>query len=411
LRNNITNTLYHIEARGISPTRTSVKSTSSNKDLNVKISRTLSHSQPSLTSPDKIPTAASMAANVANVAGRFKKPFSWLSRNQISNEKKLPTVTSPVFDYSASDTESGYVEPRVEYKSISNSCSSQATLKDRFKAVRMREEAGIDISSPIGDDQSIHSTVESPLSKVIGASSPPMERRPSSNSVSQTVNPHLAPGTASGIAEGPRDSSKEPVDWDLWQAIVTEGPAAVSRSSPEELNHAIAAGIPQAIRGVIWQVLSDSKNEQMEKFYHDLVARGTDKEKLANGHGDSNGNKEKESNASSASSVHSDKSNHVAGVNHESPSASVDGFTNPMAPKPKGPKDEVAHIQGLEKTIRRDLGARTSYSKYLISSGLQDGLFGICKAYALYDEEVGYAQGMNFIAMPLLFNVSFAPSD
>ncbi|KAI7661105.1 RabGAP/TBC, partial [Hortaea werneckii] len=37
---------------------------------------------------------------------------------------------------------------------------------------------------------------------------------------------------------------------------------------------------------------------------------------------------------------------------------------------------------------------------------LQDGLFGVCKAYALFDEGVGYAQGINFIAMPLLFNLS-----
>ena len=29
-----------------------------------------------------------------------------------------------------------------------------------------------------------------------------------------------------------------------------------------------------------------------------------------------------------------------------------------------------------------------------MSAGLQEGLFGICKAYALYDEDVGYAQGM-----------------
>ena len=70
--------------------------------------------------------------------------------------------------------------------------------------------------------------------------------------------------------------------------------------------------------------------------------------------------------------------------------------------KPMG----TAAIQKLEKVIKRDLGARTSYSKYIMSAGLQDGLFGICKAYALYDEDVGYAQGMNFIAMPLLFNVS-----
>ena len=73
----------------------------------------------------------------------------------------------------------------------------------------------------------------------------------------------------------------------------------------------------------------------------------------------------------------------------------------------KKDKEEAATLQKLEKIIRRDLGARTSYSKYAAASGLQDGLFGVCKAYALYDEGVGYAQGMNFLIMPLLFNVSF----
>ena len=68
-------------------------------------------------------------------------------------------------------------------------------------------------------------------------------------------------------------------------------------------------------------------------------------------------------------------------------------------------KEENKMLQKLEKVIRRDLGARTSYSKFLMSSGLQDGLFGICKAYALFDEDVCYEQGMNFIAMPLLFNM------
>jgi hypothetical protein len=69
-------------------------------------------------------------------------------------------------------------------------------------------------------------------------------------------------------------------------------------------------------------------------------------------------------------------------------------------------KEEVEAIRKLEKVIRRDLGARTSYSKYFISQGNQEALFGLCKAYALYDAAVGYAQGINFIAMPLLFNVS-----
>jgi hypothetical protein len=69
-------------------------------------------------------------------------------------------------------------------------------------------------------------------------------------------------------------------------------------------------------------------------------------------------------------------------------------------------KRDAAALIKLEKAIKRDLGTRTSFSKYAQSAGLQDGLFGLCKSYALFDEAVGYAQGINFIAMPLLFNMS-----
>ena len=73
--------------------------------------------------------------------------------------------------------------------------------------------------------------------------------------------------------------SAAPVDWDLWQAVVYEGPAAVARTSAEELSKAIATGIPSAIRGVVWQVLAQSKNEELESVYRELVTRGTDKDK------------------------------------------------------------------------------------------------------------------------------------
>jgi hypothetical protein len=273
-----------------------------------------------------------------------------------------------------------------------NDRTSQSSLKDRFKAVRMREEAASTPDTPIdGPGSPVAETVDSPTRQKSGSVS----------SQTPIINPNLAPGTASGMAEGPRPAA-DPVDWELWQAVVSEGPAAVYRSSAAEMNRSIAAGIPQAIRGVIWQVLADSKNESMERLYHELVARGSDKERLSNGHAQDNGNgKDKDSIASSASSVHSETSG------RDSPSVTVDGFPPSRPPKQRSSKEELAHIQGLEKTIRRDLGARTSYSKYLMSSGLQEGLFGVCKAYALYDEEVGYAQGMNFIAMPLLFNVGF----
>ena len=318
------------------------------------------------------------------------------------------------------------------------------SLKDRFKLLRMREEAGITglddekvlglsgeggtasrsgsigfgLGSPIGVAEEKDENGSGSATPSIASPGPaPLARRP-------TINPNLAPGTAAGLAEGPTNSAD--VDWDLWQSVVYEGPTAVARSSPEDLNQAIASGIPQAIRGVVWQVLAESKSEELEVLYRELLVKGTDKEKVgANGverresRGSLSGNpKEKDSVRSSASSVHSDYSTPATTATNgtkapTSPTRSVDGASEDpskhrpgsLISKQKKVKDDVEQIRKLEKAIKRDLGARTSYSKFVMAAGLQDGLFGVCKAFALHDEAVGYAQGMNFIAMPLLFNV------
>ena len=112
---------------------------------------------------------------------------------------------------------------------------------------------------------------------------------------------------------------------------------------------------------------------------------------------------------SSASSVHSSQSaanGSVSPGSEKSQEVIAKAQAASVAERKKRQKEDAAAVQKLEKTIRRDLGARTSYSKYAAAAGLQDGLFGVCKAYALYDDGVGYAQGMNFLIMPLLFNVS-----
>jgi hypothetical protein len=306
---------------------------------------------------------------------------------------------------------------------VSNNRSSQGGLRDRFKFLRMREEAGITMT----DEATTNGSPGGAAGVGLGIASPtaiPDEEPGSPPALAKqpTINPKLAPGTASGFAAGPAGDAAEPVDWDLWQSVVNEGPAAIARTSSEELNRAIASGIPQVIRGVIWQVLAQSKNEELESMYRELVVRGTDKEYMSvrNSHmsiGPTIGNG-KESVASSSSSVHSDYSSPAttaASTNAPLASPSLTSDTNEDPVKAQARlaaerKQSAAAISKLEKVIKRDLGARTSYSKYVMAAGLQDGLFGICKAYALYDEAVGYAQGMNFIAMPLLFNVSSAPS-
>lgn len=273
------------------------------------------------------------------------------------------------------------------------------SLKDRFKALRMREE----IVPPAEEDETL--TVAGDAGENGTAGQPPPSPLP------QSPNKNLAPGTASGVTAGPSSFVDVDVDWDLWQNVVNEGPAAVARTSAEELNKAIATGIPSAIRGVIWQVLAQSKNEELEAVYRELVVRGTDKEKK---------DKDRQSSGttisatlsgsgkgstSSASSVHSENS-----ASNGAPSPTErdsDSGKKPVtaAERQKKEKEDLAALQKLEKTIRRDLGARTSYSKFAAAQGLQEGLFGVCKAYALFDDAVGYAQGMNFLVMPILFNV------
>lgn len=321
--------------------------------------------------------------------------------------------------------------------------SGKNTLKDRFKLARMREEAGIPATAE--DDKSPGATASligrsgSTLGLgVVGTAvaapgddkEPPVlspgaaTATPTTPASVTSPSTNAAPATASG-AGGPSAAAKgSNVDWDLWQAVVYEGPAAVARTSAEELNRAITTGIPSAIRGVIWQVLAQSKNEGLEALYHELVARGTDKEKEYQQHRSSSGTSasasssstlavQKESVTSSASSVHSDHSAQPNGVSSPPPSGDkgADHMSKAQAEaaaaeRKRKEKEDAAMLQKLEKTIRRDLGARTSFSKFAAASGLQEGLFGVCKAYALFDEGVGYAQGMNFVVMPLLFNVS-----
>jgi hypothetical protein len=321
------------------------------------------------------------------------------------------------------------------------------TLRDRFKMLRMREEAGItaleegDASSLpaggalaglIGRSASLGLGIGSPSSVVDEkegglAGSPvtsPQTTAPPTGPLSSTINPSLAPGTVSGVAAAPVDPANE-VDWDLWQNVVYEGPAAVARTSAEELNKAISSGIPSAIRGVVWQVLANSKNEDLEGVYRELVARGTDKDPDRNSASSGGGSlkaggapngsiKEKESIVSSSSSIHSEHSTAATSSNNVgSPSPQNEKDSESMvklqaalaAERKQKTKEDLAALQKLEKAIKRDMGARTSYSKYAVTAGLQDGLFGVCKAYALFDEAVGYTQGMNFLVMPLLFNM------
>ncbi|RHZ72191.1 hypothetical protein CDV55_106559 [Aspergillus turcosus] len=364
--------------------------------------------------------APAVPAPAPPITRKLTGPFAWLSRSSTaSREVKSPppqtsrrNTAASVSTLSSNPELTNRLHDGEDLDGSATRRPRRSSLKDQFKLLRMRDEGQVvenDGASVASGRASISHSAGSPPSipeEEEHASAPPLA---SPATVPPTVNPNLPPGTVSGLSASATDSSA-PVDWELWQQLVNHGPQALKGPNSEEFSAAIKRGIPQTIRGVIWQILADSRNPELEEVYRDLVARGTDKERqLTNGTG------EQESLASSRASVRSENS--TAHSNHgssPSPSQEIDPeklakeqAANEIARKKKAKEDAVA-LQKLEKAIRRDLGARTSYSRYFVSQGNQEGLFGLCKAYALYDEAVGYAQGMNFIVMPLLFNMDEA---
>ncbi|KAF2768047.1 RabGAP/TBC, partial [Teratosphaeria nubilosa] len=294
------------------------------------------------------------------------------------------------------------------------------SLQDQFRNLRRQEEYAVTGANGSAVTETDGETEEkedgtSPTD-TNGESQARVKRAMSAGALkTPPLNPSLPPGTASGLTAGLPEEPRQ-VNWDFWQEVVYDGPAAMQRKSGAELRHAIASGIPPAIRGVVWQVLAESKNDELENVYRTLKARGTDEplrppllSRTESSNTVNSASGEKVSGASSRSSINSEASTPTTSRASPPPgSFSTANANNELRAKllAEKQKRESATLAKLEKAIRRDMGTRTSYSKYAQSAGLQDGLFGVCKAYALFDEGVGYAQGINFVAMPLLFNMS-----
>ncbi|GAA5959810.1 hypothetical protein JCM3765_000109 [Sporobolomyces pararoseus] len=141
---------------------------------------------------------------------------------------------------------------------------------------------------------------------------------------------------AKNRGEGEGDEEEEVVDWDFWGRVMSDY-EEVARTQPRELSKAIQRGIPQSLRGMLWQLMAAAKDPTLEMVYQELLAQ---------------------------------TSSH-------------------------------------EKSISRDLSRTFPKHEYFMDeSGVgQENLFNVVKAYSLYDEEVGYTQGLQFIVGPLLLNM------
>ncbi|KAH8107865.1 RabGAP/TBC [Cristinia sonorae] len=71
------------------------------------------------------------------------------------------------------------------------------------------------------------------------------------------------------------------VDWDFWGDVVSDY-ARFAAERPEELARAIEKGIPKTLRGMIWQLMSASKDPELEQTYLRLLKETSPHEKAIN---------------------------------------------------------------------------------------------------------------------------------
>jgi len=171
---------------------------------------------------------------------------------------------------------------------------------------------------------------------VIIETNPESSPRPSSQNVHTFVDGEEP--LPSGFGSVSKDCS--PKDLEGWREVIEEWLAmgVGPKSRPKSLADLVKKGIPEALRGEVWQMLASCRNDG------DLIAK----------------------------------------------------YSQVLTQECK---DEVY--------VRRDIGRTFPAHEFFRETGSagQESLYRVLKAYAIYDEEVGYCQGFSFIAAALLLHM------
>lgn len=137
----------------------------------------------------------------------------------------------------------------------------------------------------------------------------------------------------SGTGEVSKDCSQDTLN--EWEPVLQEW---VDDRRPKSLAHLVRMGVPEALRGNVWQRLANVEHKtDMRDLYRVLLTKETKCEEV------------------------------------------------------------------IQRDIHRTFPAHKAFRE---TGGIgQDSLFKVSKAYAVYDQEVGYCQGLSFVAATLLLHV------
>ncbi|KAF3942478.1 Carabin [Dactylella cylindrospora] len=344
-------------------------------------SRASTSSVPSTTSPPASTSGSGFFSARRNTTSSTTTTFSSIT-TPTQNGPSLPTITTPVIQaYLNKPFGQDLIQQRMEATKDNLSHADANQLEETNKGInslrisfqKIRDTAGEVPLTPVEPPTSggivgmigqglgiasLGSTAGSSV-KESGEAATATEKGVGDTPGSvHTEFDDSRPGTSGG-ARG-----EDEIDWEFWSSVVEDYYSVASKSS-HLLTEKVQAGIPATIRGTVWQSIARSKNESIEKIYTDFNAL---------------------------------PQNHMTQIPVHRPPSAIIGESTPSVPV------ECKTVSQLEKEIKKDMGQRTSFANY--KGFRQEGLMGLMKAYAIYDPEVGYVQGMAFLGAPLLLNMT-----
>ncbi|KAI9284759.1 rab-GTPase-TBC domain-containing protein [Umbelopsis sp. AD052] len=101
------------------------------------------------------------------------------------------------------------------------------------------------------------------------------------NLVTDSLIPNQPDTGAAGYPSSPLkmnfDTQQDPtIDWDFWGCLIDDFPK-VAGKLPHLLSAKIRAGVPQPLRGLVWQTMSQSSATNLESLYEQLSAEDAEK--------------------------------------------------------------------------------------------------------------------------------------
>ncbi|OCF45157.1 hypothetical protein I317_00959 [Kwoniella heveanensis CBS 569] len=229
-------------------------------------------SEPTPTSNAPSRQASASEQGQASAAGGWRSTMSNLLGSRSTSSVTSPLPPSEPVSVSASATSSSSQRPTEALtRNPSEGTSFLLHRVDSTTASRDRR-----ISAQLGGGQAIREGFE----RVRGA----METAAREMRRERESRATLNAGTGEDAdmrEEADEAQGDEKVDWTFWGAVVQDF-EEVARNRPKELSRAIQQGIPQVIRGAIWQLMSSSKSTPLEETYKALLKLPSPHEKAIN---------------------------------------------------------------------------------------------------------------------------------